>query len=403
MTQRPDDLDRNWDRFLSRIGPHLGLPADPDAQRFSKWRRAARRAGAAGWLARHRVATLWTGSGALAAAVVLAVLLLMSPHQVDARTIFGGLRQAMDRCMRLTFDNVSMDLALLHPDMHGNVRLSGSVVASGLEQRKAFAELDLSLSSDAAAAGVPPLDMRVLTAAVSGSEWSYVRFGAGAPVTGGIGPFVALLTEVARQGVYVDMGGALQTDVGRRAVAWPALGLKILFKLRDRDGLDGLLELVEQNAGNVVVQRQPGDQHEYCLTARGLTLPRGDDDDRPRLRQVLAGLLRNMDLKVYYNDSRGVRRLDIEQFGPEGGRVTLLFEGAEFDDGLVDMARHQQQNPGLILNARALWRIWKKGLFAALQPPPGSMKEPVSQAATKPSAMDLSCSHLSRIRSASFA
>jgi hypothetical protein len=296
-----------------------------------------------------------------------------------------------------------MDLALLHPDMHGNVRLSGSVVASGLEQRKAFAELDLSLSSDAAAAGVPPLDMRVLTAAVSGSEWSYVRFGAGAPVTGGIGPFVALLTEVARQGVYVDMGGALQTDVGRRAVAWPALGLKILFKLRDRDGLDGLLELVEQNAGNVVVQRQPGDQHEYCLTARGLTLPRGDDDDRPRLRQVLAGLLRNMDLKVYYNDSRGVRRLDIEQFGPEGGRVTLLFEGAEFDDGLVDMARHQQQNPGLILNARALWRIWKKGLFAALQPPPGSMKEPVSQAATKPSAMDLSCSHLSRIRSASFA
>jgi hypothetical protein len=179
--------------------------------------------------------------------------------------------------------------------------------------------------------------------------------------------------------------------------------LKILFKLRDRDGLDALLELVEHNAGNVVVQRLPDDQHEYCLTARGLTLPQGDDDDRPRLRRVLAGLLRNMDLKVYYNDSRGVRRLDIEQFGPEGGRVTLLFEGAEFDDGLVDMARHQQQNPGLILNARALWRIWKKGLFAAPQPPAGSMKEPVSQAATKPSAMDLSCSHLSRIRSASFA
>src|SRR5262245_35170243 len=171
MPQRPDDFDRHWDALLKHVGPHLEIPDDPRPERRQRWRSGRR----AGWLARHRVLTMWTGSGALAAAVVLMIVMLISPRRVDARVIFADLRQALQRSMRMSFENVEVDLARLRPDLNGRVLLSGTVVAEALQRHQAYAEIDVSLDSDSAASTAPPLDLRVVTAAVSGAEWAYLR------------------------------------------------------------------------------------------------------------------------------------------------------------------------------------------------------------------------------------
>ena len=99
---------------------------------------------------------------------------------------------------------------------------------------------------------------------------------------------------------------------------------------------------------------------EYLLTAKGFTVP-DDASGRHRLRDILADLLRDMEMQVFYDEAQGVRRMVIEHFGDRDGRIVLELTDVAFDEHLVSMTDRQLERPGLTLDPLALYRLQRWG------------------------------------------
>ncbi len=125
-----DDHDRQWDDALRRFAPLMDVP-EPSTLQQARWkqRRSSRRGGT--------FFKILSGSGALAAAIVLAVVITMNAtaRPLSARVIFDDLRAAMNGSMLLTFDNIDIDFSRLnyrHTDRR--VTFDGQIFADAIQQ-----------------------------------------------------------------------------------------------------------------------------------------------------------------------------------------------------------------------------------------------------------------------------
>lgn len=371
-----DERDRQTHENLQRLGQHLDFPEQPSDQKRDQWqallsdRQPAPRIIARGavLMKRHRTLTL-IGSGALAASVLLAILLVSAgTPSVSAAVIMTDLRLALGESILIQFRNIELDYADLASRLassqlkRGTVSCSGRVFVPNRPTQEAFwimEEVHLrGLSASEVDAGGFSADAELIACLRDESPWFFLQMN-DAPVAdpAEFGAQAAFLLAL-RSGVYVTLPSlAFETWDGKDDRQVRIISPEFA-NLRD---LQSVLGRLEEMATNITVEET--EEGLFVLTAsgfqQGLSLPVADGSRiSPGARQGLEAWLRDrmkdQVVEVGYRMDEGVRWIKVRHFGTPEGCIDIQVGDVEFDGRLFDLDYHLERRPAPVVDASAM-------------------------------------------------
>lgn len=165
----------------------------------------------------HRFITA-IGASAVAASLALAAFLIFPGDgaRVEAATIFQSFRDAFRKAFVIRMENIVDEgfrldgevLVVLADEGEEPDPAADSIISGDLQEKGAY--LDMSIRGEEAS-GAPGLAVDVVLAASQGSAWTYLKTDVPAELTQAE-PFVAWLAGWAKDGLYIDLGDALQNE-----------------------------------------------------------------------------------------------------------------------------------------------------------------------------------------------
>jgi hypothetical protein len=371
-----NEKDRQIHENLQRLSQHLVFPQEPREQKRDQWqallseRQPAPRivARGANLMKRHRTLTV-IGSGALAASVLLAVLLVStSAPAVSAAVILSDLRLALGESILIQFRNVELDYADLAARVpssqlkRGTVSCNGRVFVPNRPTQEAFWTMESArlrgLSASWDGTDGFSADAELIACLREESPWFFLKM-SDAPLAdpAEFGPQAAIL-EALRGGIYVTLP-SLAFDTHDEGNDRQVRIISPEFSnLRD---LQRVLGRLEEIATDITVEETK--QGLFVLTAKGfqdgvaLPVPEGSDLS-PGARQGLEAWLRDkmkdQIVEVGYRMNEGVRWISVRHFGTPDGRIDIQLADVEFDDRLFDLDYHLERRPAPVVDASAL-------------------------------------------------
>jgi hypothetical protein len=317
---------------------------------------------------RHKTLTL-VGSGALAASVLIAVLLLSaSAPTVSAGVILADLQLALGKTILIQFQNIEMDytdLAARMPDSQfhrGTLTCDGRVFIPSQPSQEAFWELEniylRGLSASTEGTGGFDADAKMTMCLRDENPWLFVELddAADAPPPAP-GPGAAVVAAF-REGMYIALP-SLEFSAQDAGEARQVIMISPEFaQLGDLQHVLGRLEEIATDI--TVAEAEPG---LFVLTAAGfhgrIRLPVPDHSEltpgtREGLESWLQDMMRDQVVEVGYRVDDGVRWIHVRHFGRTDGCIDVQVGDVEFDTRLFDLDYHLERRSAPVVDASAL-------------------------------------------------